>query len=46
LAALQKVTKDDLIKIYQSLLLNDQSGKMLLQLRGTNFKDKPFATSK
>ena len=43
LAALNKVTKADLVNIYQSLLLNDSSGKMLLQLRGTNFKDKPFA---
>jgi protease-3 len=43
LAALQKVTKDDLVTIYQELLLSDKSGKSLLQLRGTNFKDKPFA---
>lgn len=43
LAALQKVTKEDLIKIYQQLLLNDKVGKALLQLRGTNFKAKPFA---
>jgi len=43
LAALQKVTKEDLVRIYEQLLLNKNSGKMLLQLRGTNFKDKPFA---
>lgn len=43
LAALQKVTKQDLINIYESLLLNKKSGKALLQLRGTNFKTKPFA---
>lgn len=43
LAALQKVTKADLIKIYEQLLLNDKVGKALLQLRGTNFKAKPFA---
>lgn len=46
LAALQKVTKDDLVKIYEQLLLNDKSGKALLQLRGTNFKAKPFAPIK
>lgn len=46
LAALQKVTKADLVKIYELLLLNDKSGKALLQLRGTNFKDKPFAPLK
>jgi len=46
LAALQKVTKEDLLKIYEQLLLNDKSGKVLLQLRGTNFKAKPFAPVK
>ncbi len=46
LAALQKVTKDDLIRIYEQLLLNDKVGKALLQLRGTNFKAKPFAPVK
>jgi protease III len=39
LAALEKVTKIDLIKIYKNLLLNEQSGQYLLQIRGTNFKD-------
>lgn len=43
LAALKKVTKADLIAIYESLLMNDKSAKALLQLRGTNFKAKPFA---
>jgi len=46
LAALQKVTKEDLIKIYEQLLLNGKAGKALLQLRGTNFKAKPFAPVK
>ncbi|HCS63046.1 MAG TPA: hypothetical protein DIW64_02585 [Cellvibrio sp.] len=46
LASLQKVTKVGLVKIYERLLLNDKSGKALLQLRGTNFKDKPFAPVK
>ena len=46
LAALHKVTKDDLINIYQGLLLQEKAGQMLLQLRGTNFKDKSFANNK
>lgn len=46
LAALQKVTKEDLISIYQQLLLNDKAGKALLQLRGSNFNAKPFASVK
>lgn len=46
LASLKKVTKADLVRIYESLLLNDKSGKALLQLRGTNFKTKPFAPAK
>jgi protease III len=45
-AALKKVTKEDLVKIYEQLLLNDKSGKALLQLRGTNFNTKPFAPIK
>jgi len=43
LASLKKVTKADLIAIYKSLLLNQQSGQIVIQLRGTNFKNKPFA---
>ena len=43
LAALKKVTKEDLINIYEKLLLNDKSARMLLQVRGTNFKDSAFA---
>lgn len=43
LAALKTVTKADLVKIYESLLLNDKSGRALLQLRGTNFKESQFA---
>jgi protease-3 len=44
LASLQ--TKEDLVKIYEQLLLSDKVGKALLQLRGTNFKAKPFAPAK
>ena len=43
LAALQKVSKEDLVRLYEQLLLDKKSGKLLLQLRGTNFKDKPYA---
>jgi len=43
MAALSKVTKDDLIKIYKSLLLNDKSSGLFLQMQGTNFKGEPFA---
>ena len=46
LAALHKVTKADLVRIYENLLLSDKSGRMLLQMRGTNFKAKPFASVK
>jgi len=46
LAALKMVTKDDLIKIYEELFLNDKSSGMLLQIRGKNFKDAPFAKVK
>jgi protease-3 len=43
LAALNKVTKADVVRIYEKLIVNEKAGKTLLQLRGTNFKDKPFA---
>lgn len=43
IAALQKVTKDDVVNLYKKLLLNDKAGAMLLQIRGTNFKDADFA---
>ncbi len=46
LNALKMVTKEDLIKMYETLLLNDKSSGMLLQIRGTNFKDAPFAPVK
>lgn len=46
LNALKMVTKDDLIKIYEELLLKDTSSTMLLQIRGTNFKDAAYAPVK
>lgn len=46
LASLKKVTKADVVRIYEKLLLNDKAGQSVLQLRGTNFKAKPFAAAK
>lgn len=46
LTALKMTTKDDLVKIYEELLLSEKSSGMLLQIRGTNFKDAPFAVAK
>ena len=46
LAALKKVSKEELIKMYETLLLNDKSSGVLIQIRGTNFKDAPFAPLK
>ncbi len=45
LAALRQVNKTDLVRLYEQLLVSDSSGTALLQLRGTNFKQKPFATA-
>jgi protease III len=45
IAALKKVTKEDLVRVYDKYLLSDKSGRLLLQLRGSNFKDKPYANS-
>ncbi len=46
LTALKMLTKDDIVKIYEDLLLNDKSSGMLLQTRGANFKDASFAPLK
>ena len=46
LNALKMVTKEDLIKMYETLLLNDKNSGILLQIRGTNSKDAPFAPLK
>ncbi len=46
IAALQKVDKASLIAVYKSIVLNKNAGQVLIQIRGTNFKDKPFATVK
>jgi protease III len=46
LTALKMVTKEDLLKIYKELLMSNNVGYILLQTRGTNFKDAPFAPLK
>lgn len=43
LAALAKVTKEDVIVIYQKLLIDKKSANLTIQLKGTNFADKPYA---
>lgn len=45
-AALQEVTKDDLLKLYSDLLLNETGARMTIQLKGTHFADRPFADVK
>lgn len=45
-AALEKVSKEDLLNLYQKLLLNEAGARVTIQLNGTHFKDKPFATVK
>lgn len=43
LASLAKVTKDDVIALYQKLLIDKKSLNLTIQLKGTKFADKPFA---
>lgn len=45
-AALEQVSKDDLLNLYQKLLLNEAGARVTIQLNGTHFNDKPFATVK
>lgn len=44
--ALQKVTKADLITIYEQLVLGKAGLNVVIQTRGANFKNKPFAPVK
>lgn len=46
LAALEKVNKENLVALYQSMLLDKKSMNLLIQLKGTTFADKPFAPVK
>jgi len=43
IASLNKVNLDSIVRLYQDMLLNNQTGQVLIQMRGTNFKDSPFA---
>lgn len=45
-AALEKATKEDLIDTYKELLTNQQGAYLNIQLKGTDFADKPFAKVK
>lgn len=42
-SALEKITKEDLINVYQQLLVNQQGARMSIQLKGTHFAELPFA---
>jgi protease III len=43
LASLAKVNKEQLMKIYQKMLIEKKSMNILIQLKGTAFADKPYA---
>lgn len=45
-AALEQVTKEDVVNLYRDLLLNQTGARMTIQLQGTHFADKPFAEVK
>jgi len=42
LAALDKVTKNDLIALYQRMFVEKKSMNLTIQLKGTAFADKPY----
>lgn len=42
IAALKKVTKNDVLNIYHKLLLDPNTGSLLIQYKGTTFKKQPF----
>lgn len=46
LTALKMVTKDDLIKMYEQLILSDAVPSAVIQMKGANFKDSGFAPLK
>ena len=43
-AALKNVTKDNLLHLYPKLFLDPQAGSLLLQYKGTNFKNEVFVS--
>lgn len=44
LAALKKVDKASLLAIYKSFILDKNAGQIMIQVRGKQFVDKPFAS--
>ncbi|MDP5035658.1 MAG: insulinase family protein [Alishewanella sp.] len=44
IAAVEQVNLDDVKAFYQQTLLNPDAARISVQMRGTSFKDKPFAT--
>lgn len=44
IAAVEVVTLDDVKAFYQQTLLNPQAARISVQMRGTSFRDQPFAT--
>ncbi|MDX3774638.1 insulinase family protein [Chromatiaceae bacterium AAb-1] len=43
IAAVEQVTLDDIKAFYRESVLNPDAARLSVQLRGTSFKDKPFA---
>jgi len=46
LAALARVNKENIVALYQKMLLDNKSMNLVVQLQGANFKGKPFAPLK
>ncbi|WP_423185243.1 insulinase family protein [Alishewanella sp. d11] len=44
IAAVEQVTLEDMKGFYQQTLLNPQAARISVQMRGTSFRDQPFAT--
>lgn len=44
IAAVEQVTLDDMKAFYQQTLLNPQAARISVQMRGTSFRDQPFAS--
>lgn len=43
IAALKRVKYEDVVKLYEEMLIKNQAGNVTIQMRGTNFKNSPFA---
>ena len=44
--AVKAVTREDIIKLYHELLAQEHFGRVMVQMRGTNFKDQAFVEHK